>query len=48
MDATLIKASSAKDDKIRLTFDVPRQSVTVDIFEYVDKIVDIKISDAQK
>ena len=43
MDAVLVKAASAKDNLIRLTVDIPRDNLTVDIFDYIDKPVDIRI-----
>lgn len=48
MDAVLIKVSSTKDDMVRLTIDMPRQNLTVDILEFIDQQIDIRIPDEKK
>jgi|GEM_PF-6808960 len=45
MDGKLIKVASAKDEMVRLTIEMPRGSLTVDIMEFVDKTLDIRIPD---
>ena len=47
MEGMLVKVSSAKDDTARLTIDVPRKNLTVDILEFVNKPIEVKIPDEQ-
>lgn len=45
MDAVLTKVQSAKDEMIQLTVVMPRKNATVDMLDYVDKVVEIRIPD---
>lgn len=48
MEGTLVKFSSGKDDLIRLTIDIPKDKLTVDIVEYKDKKLDVRVPDERE
>jgi len=48
MDAILTKVTSLKDNQIRLTIDMNRDDLTVDILDYVDKFLDVRIPDEKE
>lgn len=45
MEGKLVKVSSAKDEMVRLVIDVPRKNLTVDILEFIEKNLDVRILD---
>lgn len=47
MDGILVKVQSAKDSTVRVTIDIPKDRVTVDLMDYVDKPIDVRIPDEE-
>lgn len=48
MDAILVKMQSAKGEMVRLTVDIPKKNVTVDLMDYIDKPINITIPDEKE
>jgi len=45
MDAILTKVTSAKDDMVVITLRAYKDAITVDLFDYIDKPVDLRVKD---
>jgi hypothetical protein len=45
MDALLSKVSASKDDQVSVTLLMRRKDITVDLLDYVNKLVDMRIKD---
>lgn len=45
MDVVLRKVASAKDDMVVITLVAHKDSITVDLFDYIDRLMDLRVTD---
>ena len=48
LEGILLKMQSAKGENVRLTIDIPKKNVTVDLMDFIDKPINVTIPDEEK
>jgi len=48
LEGILLKMQSAKGENVRLTVDIPKKNVTVDLMDFIDKPINVTIPDEKE